>query len=1054
MKTPFRQSLGYKFLSIFILMSFSLNSILPSAYAQVQPIPSGILQPSPSYNPVLVKGLTIHPDNPLEFDFIVDHGDTSVSAEKIQSESLKMIKYFLASLTVPEKEMWVNLSPHEKDRIIPDKLGTTEMGRDMLTMDYLLKQLTASMVYPERETGKKFWEQIYAKTQKELGTTDIPLNTFNKVWIVPEKAVIYEHEGSAFVVGRHLKVMLADDYENQRRSLAEGGLEEDYKKDGESHQTKTSEETSNLIREIILPAIEKEVNEGQNFSTLRQIYNSMILATWYKRKLKESLLAQVYVDQNKIRGIDTEDKNIKEKIYNQYLEAFKKGVYDYIKEEYDPATQSVIPKKYFSGGLVTAVKNLDIETNWASLARDEQQSVPAPDHASIVTWRATDIGDKASLTDVKNVAKQAEAELAKNGDAAMMAKEGNQKVDQTRRSLVAAISIGAAALAAGAAGLLLSQKEKDEFESIEDQLVDQIKISNYDEAYVLLNSYTKKLFAKDDTISDPFQKTNFFKGHIGRLNEKLKELNYLVFPNLIYRATDPQTFEIVKSSTRYLSVTMMDSTLSTPEEMAVRLPIPGQHSIDRQRVVRVPLSKKIIPALLKMSDDFLASQPNLDDILAFVQMIDGILGTYETSEADPKKKEAHETQIVYLKERLNSIFSNYNYCLISNPAGGLIPAQIVNPSLISEGKSTQLRVVPISKERVGVHADGGRTSIFGYFSMTLLPMHELLAKNMVMSLQNPEAFLALDIPIDQKLKKLILVFINEALKDWKQRYQQDQSLRSEEFLARQTDDHEGNHRQRNRERFERIFGFPPEQLTDLAVNLDDSLKKTKTLWDQNERTETLNEVLAKISDFLNPNIAPWLTLYQLAIGLNNPHYFITLALMSGVPGAEELLETIKQGDYQADDALATLDNLLTAQGAQDHITNYLSDIVKDIQTGDETKNYRIDDIRTRAEFVYETLNKLWQKTLPDAAMNARTQEPTLKTEQNPGGIDLNSELMDLQILRDEKGVPLPLPQQPIKQMKIEGFLPVIINITPATNLPTLLGLKEEKPAAPLASHPG
>ena len=33
-----------------------------------------------------------------------------------------------------------------------------------------------------------------------------------------------------------------------------------------------------------------------------------------------------------------------------YLEAFKKGVYDYIKEDYDPATQEIIPRKYFSGG--------------------------------------------------------------------------------------------------------------------------------------------------------------------------------------------------------------------------------------------------------------------------------------------------------------------------------------------------------------------------------------------------------------------------------------------------------------------------------------------------------------------------------------------------------------------------------------------------------------------------------------------------------------------------------------------------------------------------------
>ena len=38
-------------------------------------------------------------------------------------------------------------------------------------------------------------------------------------------------------------------------------------------------------------------------------------------------------------------------IYDQYIEAFKKGAYNYIKEDYDSATQEIIPRKYFSGGM-------------------------------------------------------------------------------------------------------------------------------------------------------------------------------------------------------------------------------------------------------------------------------------------------------------------------------------------------------------------------------------------------------------------------------------------------------------------------------------------------------------------------------------------------------------------------------------------------------------------------------------------------------------------------------------------------------------------------------
>ena len=43
-----------------------------------------------------------------------------------------------------------------------------------------------------------------------------------------------------------------------------------------------------------------------------------------------------------------------EYIYHQYLLAFKKGVYNYIKEDHDLMTGQRIPRKYFSGGVRAA----------------------------------------------------------------------------------------------------------------------------------------------------------------------------------------------------------------------------------------------------------------------------------------------------------------------------------------------------------------------------------------------------------------------------------------------------------------------------------------------------------------------------------------------------------------------------------------------------------------------------------------------------------------------------------------------------------------------------
>ncbi len=342
-----------------ILIAFIISTFGPlpaQANEFYLPKPGVMVHLSPEFNPPVLKGLKVHPDNPFKFDFILDQGDSKMSSsqEQLKTDANRLIKYFLASLTIPEKDLWVNLSPYEKDRIVPESFGQTEMGRDLLAQDYLLKQITASLIYPEDEIGKKFWNRIYAEAEKKFHTTNISVNTFNKVWIVPEKAVVYESPkaGTAYVVESKLKVMLEEDY------LALG------KNSGD-----TSVLGPQILREIIIPELTKEINQGKNFAQLRQVYQSLILATWYKKKIKDSILSKVYADRNKVAGVtysslrggEADAAISTQHIYQQYLQAFKKGVYNYIKEEQDPATQQSIPRKYFSGGMSLAMTSLNAD---------------------------------------------------------------------------------------------------------------------------------------------------------------------------------------------------------------------------------------------------------------------------------------------------------------------------------------------------------------------------------------------------------------------------------------------------------------------------------------------------------------------------------------------------------------------------------------------------------------------------------------------------------------------------------------------------------------------
>lgn len=69
-----------------------------------------------------------------------------------------------------------------------------------------------------------------------------------------------------------------------------------------------------------------------------------------------------------------------------------------------------------------------------------------------------------------------------------------------------------------------------------------------------------------------------------------------------------------------------------------------------------------------------------------------------------------------------------------------------------------------------------------------------------------------------------------------------------------------------------------------------------------------------------------------------------------------------------------------------------------------------------------------------------------------GGIDFDPSLLNLQIKRNGKGVPLPLPQQNLENINIDGLYPVIINMQPATiqNFPFLLSKAETEKEPELA----
>ena len=124
-------------LLIFLLIENSLERVEAQGTPFLLPGHSYFVDLSVPFSLPVLRGMRVFPAKPFEFDFMVGSGDRQIIDQK---QTSTLIKYFLTCLTIPEEDLWVNLSPYEAGRIIPDELSLTDAGNNLLEQDKLLKQ--------------------------------------------------------------------------------------------------------------------------------------------------------------------------------------------------------------------------------------------------------------------------------------------------------------------------------------------------------------------------------------------------------------------------------------------------------------------------------------------------------------------------------------------------------------------------------------------------------------------------------------------------------------------------------------------------------------------------------------------------------------------------------------------------------------------------------------------------------------------------------------------------------------------------------------------------
>jgi len=275
------------------------------------------------------------------FKVLLDKGDLkNLKAPELESSSKTLLSYFLVGVTLPDEMFWVNLRPDSEDQIIDPWIEKTDVGKIMLEADLQLKKDTAAMTSPATPQGKEYWDRLYKKAAELYGYDNVTIPTLTRPWIVPGEIIVRESKDSAYVYKANLKVM----------------LEQDYLKDSTTYNFKDerskalNEYSSQLIRELIIPKLTKEVNSSKRYAPLRQVYYSLILSRWFKLRFtgKTGTYASL-INARNLTSLTSQEAWSKTDYFKQYQKSFKDGEYNIKEPVYTPTGQVI--RSYFSGGI-------------------------------------------------------------------------------------------------------------------------------------------------------------------------------------------------------------------------------------------------------------------------------------------------------------------------------------------------------------------------------------------------------------------------------------------------------------------------------------------------------------------------------------------------------------------------------------------------------------------------------------------------------------------------------------------------------------------------------
>lgn len=346
-----------KIIAFIIVITFGIES---TGYAQVAPViniaaASAGVSAFERFRPVQLRSLIYDRDG-NKFNILVDKGDArAITQPQMSAAAARLMEYFRTGVALPNSAFWVNLRPDAPTNIIDPALEKTDLGKVFLETDLALKKDMALATSPNTATGRKYWSRLYARAEELFGTRGVTVPTLTRPWIVPGDIIIRQSRSNAYVYKASLKVKIEQDHLKQAASGPAPAVD--------PRQEELNAYATQLVREIILPALTKKVNSSRAYADFRQAFYSLVLAQWFKKNFKgtNSQYAGL-IDTGDLTGLVSRTPWSTQAYYEAYRTSFFEGEYN-VSESVVGATGNRI-RNYTSGGIVTDIFSGEASVNF------------------------------------------------------------------------------------------------------------------------------------------------------------------------------------------------------------------------------------------------------------------------------------------------------------------------------------------------------------------------------------------------------------------------------------------------------------------------------------------------------------------------------------------------------------------------------------------------------------------------------------------------------------------------------------------------------------------